>query len=63
MGSRTKIYNVIDSFGQSSILPRQTREHRLHAAETLSLSAGRNEWKFGGDAMFTWDDNYFPSLY
>jgi len=44
-------------------LPRQTREHRLHAAETLSLSAGRNEWKFGGDAMFTWDDNYFPSLY
>jgi len=62
-GVRTKIYNMIDSFGQSSILPRQTREHRLHAAETLSLSAGRNEWKFGGDAMFTWDDNYFPSLY
>ena len=62
-GVRTRIYNVIDSFGQSSILPRETREHRLHAAETLSLSAGRNEWKFGGDAMFTWDDNYFPSLY
>jgi hypothetical protein len=62
-GARTKIYNLIDSFGPSSILPRQTREHRLHAAETLSLSAGRNEWKFGGDAMFTWDDNYFPSLF
>ncbi len=62
-GVRTRIYDVIDSFGGSSILPRETREHRLHAAETLSLSAGRNEWKFGGDAMFTWDDNYFPSLY
>jgi len=62
-GVRTQIYNVIQGFGESSILPRQTREHRLHAAETLSLSAGRNEWKFGGDAMFTWDDNYFPSLF
>jgi hypothetical protein len=62
-GVRTRIYSVIDSFGESSILPRQTREHRLHAAETLSLSAGRNEWKFGGDTMFTWDDNYFPSLF
>ena len=62
-GVRTRIYDVIDSFGGSSILPRQTREHRLHAAETLSLNAGRNEWKFGGDAMLTWDDNYFPSLF
>jgi len=62
-GVRTQIYNVIQGFGESSILPRQTREHRLHAAETLSLSAGRNQWKFGGDAMFTGDDNYFPSLF
>jgi hypothetical protein len=62
-GVRTRIYNVIDSFGESSILPRQTVERRLHAAETLSLSAGRNEWKFGGDVMFTLDDNYFPSLF
>jgi hypothetical protein len=49
--------------GQSSILPRQTREHRLHLAETLSASRGRHEWKFGGDLMRTWDYNYFPSLY
>jgi hypothetical protein len=60
---RTRIYGVIDSFGQSSILPRQTREHRLHLAETLSLTGGRHDWKFGGDAMFTWDYNYFPSLF
>lgn len=63
MGARTRIYDVIDEFGESSILPRQTREHRLHGAGTLSFSAGRHEWKFGGDAMLTWDQNYFPSLY
>ena len=62
-GVRTSIYNWLQDFGQSSILPRQTREHRLHVAETLSLSRGRNEWKFGGDGMLTWDYNYFPSLY
>ncbi len=62
-GVRTSIYKWLQDFGQSSILPRQTREHRLHVAETLSLSRGRNEWKFGGDGMLTWDYNYFPSLY
>jgi hypothetical protein len=60
---RTSIYGWLQNFGQSSILPRQTREHRLHMAETLSLSHGRNQWKFGGDGMLTWDYNYFPSLY
>jgi TonB dependent receptor len=29
----------------------------------LSLTGGRHDWKFGGDAMFTWDYNYFPSLF
>jgi hypothetical protein len=62
-GVRTSIYTWMEDFGQSSILPRQTREHRLHVAETLSLRRGRNEWKFGGDGMLTWDYNYFPSLY
>ena len=32
----TKITNTMDGFGRSSILPRQTNEHRLHLAETLS---------------------------
>jgi hypothetical protein len=62
-GVQTNIYSWMKYLGQSSTLPRQTREHRLHVAETLSLSHGRNEWKFGSDAMFTWDYNYFPSLY
>jgi hypothetical protein len=60
---RTRIYNLMSGFGQSSILPRQTREHRLHLAETFSLNGGRHDWKFGGDAMFTWDYNFFPSLF
>ena len=60
---RTEVYNWIADMGQSSILPRQTREHRLHLAETMSVNRGRHEWKFGGDSMQTWDYNYFPSLY
>lgn len=59
----TEIYNWIDDMGESSISPRQTCEHRLHLAETMSVSRGRHEWKFGGDAMRTWDYDYFPSLY
>jgi hypothetical protein len=60
---RTKVTDIIDGFGRSSILPRRTREHRLHLTETLSLETGRHSWKFGGDALLTWINNYFPSLY
>ena len=62
-GTQSSIYNWMEDFGQSSTLPRQTREHRLHVAETFSLNRGRHQWKFGGDGMRTWDYNYFPSLY
>jgi hypothetical protein len=60
---RTKISNIIDGFGRSSILPRRTREHRVHLTETFSLEGGRHSWKFGGDALLTWVNNYFPSLF
>jgi len=62
-GTQGDIYGWMEDLGQSSTLPRQTREHRLHLAETLSLSRGRNQWKFGADGMRTWDYNYFPSMY
>ena len=62
-GVQTSIYSWMQDFGQSSILPRETREHRLHVSETFSLNRGRNQWKFGGDGMLTWDYNYFPSLF
>ena len=59
----TRIPGIIDGFGRSTILPRQTREHRLHFAETLSRDGDRHSWKFGGDALLTFINNYFPSLF
>ena len=60
---RTRITTILDGMGRSSILPRETREHRLHLAETLSLDTGRHAWKFGGDTLFTWTYNFFPSMF
>src|SRR5580704_10414934 len=57
----TKIPNILDGIGRSDLLPRQTREHRLHLAETVSLDSGRNAWKFGGDGLITWLYDFFPS--
>ena len=59
----TQIYDVIEGFGRSTILPRRTREHKLQVAETLSFDGRRHSWKFGGDLMRTWIYNYFPSLF
>ena len=59
----TKIYSITDGFGRSSILPRTTREHRLHLAETVSREGRRHQWKFGGDLLKTWIYNFFPSLF
>ncbi len=56
-----KIPNILDGMGRSNLLPRQTREHRLHLAETLSLEGSRNSWKFGGDGLLTWIYDFFPS--
>jgi hypothetical protein len=46
--------------GRSNILPRQTLEHRLHLAETVSHEGSRNSWKFGGDALLTSIYDFFP---
>src|SRR5271165_2299965 len=59
----TKIYNVIAGFGRSSILPRNTREHKLNIADTLSYNTGRVQWKFGGDFIQAWIYNYYPSMF
>ena len=56
-----KLPSILDGIGRSNMLPRQTREHRLHLAETVSLDTSRNSWKFGGDGLFTWIFDYFPS--
>jgi hypothetical protein len=59
----TRIYDVLEGFGRSTILPRQTREHRFHFAETLSLETGRHSWKLGGDALLSKVFNFFPSMF
>ncbi len=56
-----KIPTILDGVGRSNLLPRQTREHRLHLAETLSIEGPRNTWKFGGDALLTSIFDFFPS--
>ena len=56
-----KIPTIIDAIGRSNILPRATREHRLHLAETLSFDTSRHSFKFGGDALLTWIYDFFPS--
>jgi hypothetical protein len=60
---RTRIYSILDGIGRSSILPRETREHRLHLTDTVSLEIGRHSLKFGGDALLTWTYNFFPSMF
>ncbi len=57
-----RLDGILEGLGRSTILPRQTNENKLHVAETLSLDRGRQQWKFGGDALITRLYNYFPSL-
>jgi len=59
----SRIPGIIDGFGQSTILPRETREHRLHVAETISREGAHHSWKFGGDLLLTQIRNYFPGTF
>ncbi|MGH7994478.1 MAG: TonB-dependent receptor domain-containing protein, partial [Limisphaerales bacterium] len=52
---------ILDGFGRSSILPRETHEKRGHFAETISREGPRHSWKFGGDALLTKIYDFFPS--
>src|SRR5579864_6581369 len=56
-----KIPDILDGIGRSNLLPRQTRENRVHLAETLNLEGPRHSWKFGGDGLFTSIYDFFPS--
>jgi Carboxypeptidase regulatory-like domain/TonB dependent receptor len=55
-----KIPTILDGMGRSNILPRQTREHRLHLAETISHEGPRHAFKFGGDTLLTTIYDFFP---
>src|ERR1051326_3666241 len=56
-----KIPTILNGMGRSNILPRQTREHRLHLAETLSFEGSRHAWKIGADGLFTQIYDFFPN--
>ena len=56
----TRIPGVLDGMGRSTILPRETREHRAQIAETISREGRRHTWKLGGDAIVTNIYNFFP---
>ncbi len=60
---KIKIYNLVDGIGCSNILPRETREHKLHVADTVSYNTGRMNWKFGGDFLQGWIYNYYPAMF
>jgi hypothetical protein len=59
----TKIYDLMDGFGGSSTLPRDTNEKKLNLAETVSYEHGRMHWKFGGDFIQAWTYNDYPYLF
>ena len=61
--AKIKIYGLVDGMGRSNILPRQTREHKLHVADTVDYNTGRNNWKFGGDFLQSWIYNYYPAMF
>ena len=56
-----EIPTIMDGIGRSDLLPRQTRENRVHISETLSFDGRRNSWKFGGDGLLTQIYDFFPS--
>jgi hypothetical protein len=59
---KLKIYNLLDGAGRSNMLPRQTREHKLHIADTADIETPRVSWKFGVDFLRAWIYNYYPSM-
>ncbi|HWR16426.1 MAG TPA: TonB-dependent receptor [Terriglobales bacterium] len=58
--ARTQIDGVIEGFGRSLILPRNTHESKLHLADSISVDGRNHSWKFGGDFVRTKIYNYFP---
>jgi len=57
----TKIPTWMDGIGRSSLLPRTSRQHRLHFSETLDREGPRHSLKIGGDVMLTSIYDFFPS--
>ncbi|HVP42560.1 MAG TPA: TonB-dependent receptor [Terriglobales bacterium] len=59
---QTQIYDIIEGFDRSLILPRATREHRLHLLDSVAVDGHRHAWKFGFDFSQAWVQNFFPVM-
>jgi hypothetical protein len=59
---KIKIYSLLDGIGRSNMLPRETREHKFHIADTADIEHGRVSWKFGVDYIRAWIYNYYPAM-
>ena len=59
----TRIFNLINGAGRSTILPRDTNEKRWQIAESMTWQNSRHTLKFGADLIFTMIHNYFPELF
>ncbi len=59
----TTIYGLMQGFGNPNTLPQNTTENKLYLAETFSYDTGRFHWKFGGDFMQAWVNDYNPYLF
>ncbi len=59
---QTQIYDIIEGFDRALILPRRTREHRLHLLDSIAVDGRRHAWKFGFDFNQAWVENYFPVM-
>ena len=60
--ARASIYSWMNALASHPFCRGRRGNTGWHALR-LQSEPGRNEWKFGGDGMLTWDYNYFPSLY
>lgn len=58
--ARTQVTGILEGFGRSLILPRQTHESKVHLMEALTLDRRSHTWKVGGDAVLSRIYNYFP---
>ena len=58
--ARTQVQGILEGFGRSLILPRQTHEGKLHLTESMNLDLRRHAWKVGADMVRTQIYNYFP---
>lgn len=55
--------NTVLAIGRNNFSPRYTNSRRYQVIQTLAWTAGRHQWKLGGDLNFERIENFFPGLF